>query len=116
MIHAAAAAGSSAPLWVLLGVRHEEDALYADELGALARANPFIRFDVTLSQPRESWAGRRGYVQAHVQELWQGLAATSSAAPHAYVCGLERMVSSVRDLLRKDMAIPRQQVHSERYD
>jgi len=35
---------------------------------------------------------------------------------HAYVCGLERMVSSVRDLLRTQMSIPRAQVHSERYD
>ena len=116
MIHAAVAAGSSAPLWVLLGVRHEEDALYADELGALARDNPSVRFETTISQPRATWDGRRGYVQAHVQELWQALGAGSSGEPHAYVCGLERMVSSVRDLLRKDMGIPRQQVHSERYD
>jgi len=33
-----------------------------------------------------------------------------------YVCGLERMVGSVRELLRKEMGLPRQQVHSERYD
>jgi NADPH-dependent ferric siderophore reductase len=32
------------------------------------------------------------------------------------VCGLERMVASVRDLLRKQMGVPREQVHSERYD
>jgi CDP-4-dehydro-6-deoxyglucose reductase len=116
MIRAAIAAGTTAPLWVLLGVRHEEDALYSDELLALARANPFLRFETTLSQPRATWGGRRGYVQAHVQELWGALAATAESPPHAYVCGLERMVSSVRDLLRKDMGIARQQVHSERYD
>jgi hypothetical protein len=54
-------------------------------------------------------------VQTHVERLWSELAALG-APPHAYVCGLQRMVGSVRDLLRKDMAIPREQVHSERYD
>ena len=41
---------------------------------------------------------------------------TATAAPHVYVCGLERMGGAVRDLLRKEMGLPRQQVHSERYD
>jgi hypothetical protein len=59
---------------------------------------------------------RRGYVQAHVRELWDKLAASSGATPHAYVCGLQRMVGSVRDLLRKEMGLAREQVHSERYD
>ncbi len=116
MVHAAVAAGSRAPLWVLLGVRHEEDMLYADEFQALARDHAFIRFEATLSQPKDAWAGRRGYVQAHVKELWESLVAASDTPPHAYVCGLERMVSSVRNRLRGEMGIVRQQVHSERYD
>jgi CDP-4-dehydro-6-deoxyglucose reductase, E3 len=33
-----------------------------------------------------------------------------------YICGLERMVSAVRDLMRKQMGVERKQVHSERYD
>ena len=37
-------------------------------------------------------------------------------APHVYICGLERMVGAVRDLLRKQMGVDRKQVHSERYD
>jgi len=32
------------------------------------------------------------------------------------VCGLTKMVSSVRELLRKDMSLPRERVHTERYD
>jgi len=116
MIRAATARGSRSPTWLLLGVRHQEDMLYADEFGALARAHPSFRFEATLSQPRGTWAGRRGYVQAHIRELWQELAAVSDAEPHAYVCGLQRMVGSVRDLLRKEMGLPREQVHSERYD
>jgi ferredoxin-NADP reductase len=116
MMRAAIAAGSRAPLWLLLGVRHEEDLLYEDELRAAAQANEFVRFEPTLSQPGESWSGRRGYVQRHVHELWEELVAKGSGPPHAYVCGLQRMVGSVRDLLRKDMGLAREHVHSERYD
>jgi CDP-4-dehydro-6-deoxyglucose reductase len=116
MVRAALAAGSRAPTWILLGVRHEEDAPYADEFSALAASHPFLRFETTLSQPRSDWRGRRCYVQAHVPELWRALAAEGGGTPHAYVCGLERMVGSVRELLRKDLGLPRQQVHGERYD
>jgi CDP-4-dehydro-6-deoxyglucose reductase, E3 len=107
---------SRAPLRILLGVRREEDMLYADEFEALARAHPWVHFEATLSQPGGSWQGRRGYVQTHVRELWNALAAASEETPHVYVCGLERMVGSVRNLLRKEMSLPREQVHSERYD
>jgi CDP-4-dehydro-6-deoxyglucose reductase len=117
----AAARSASVPLWLVLGVRREDDLLYADEFRALARELPAFRFEPTLSQPPDTWEGRRGYVQAHVRALWEELVASTAGEPpapppHAYVCGLERMVGSVRDLLRKEMALPRQQVHSERYD
>jgi ferredoxin-NADP reductase len=116
MLRATLAAGSRAPTWILLGVRHEEDVVYGDELAALAVGHPFVRFEPTLSQPRSAWIGRRGYVQTHVRELWDALTALGGGTPHAYVCGLERMVGSVRELLRKEMGLPRQQVHTERYD
>jgi ferredoxin-NADP reductase len=106
--------GSSAPMWLLFGVRHESDLLYESELRALAARHARLRVEPTLSQPRGDWPGRRGHVQLHVQELWNDLARLG--APHAYVCGLDRMVSAVRDVLRKQMNVPRQQVHSERYD
>jgi ferredoxin-NADP reductase len=116
MILAAVAAGSRTPMWLLLGVRHEEDVLYGEELQSLSREHSFIRFEPTLSRPRGEWRGRRGYVQAHVRELWEELVTTSDSPPHAYACGLERMVGSMRDLLRKQMNLPREQVHTERYD
>jgi CDP-4-dehydro-6-deoxyglucose reductase len=116
MVRAAVAAGPQAPMWILLGVRHEADVLYADELTALGRDNPLVRFEPTLSQAQGSWPRRRGYVQAHVPELWAELAALGAGTPHAYICGLERMVGSVREILRTELGLPRQQVHSERYD
>jgi ferredoxin-NADP reductase len=116
MLLDAVAAANATPIWLVFGVRHEEDLLYRDELDALARAHPHLRVEYTLSRAHEDWRGRRGYVQTHVRELFAGLDALGLGAPHVYACGLERMVGSVRELLRKQMGLPRQQVHTERYD
>jgi CDP-4-dehydro-6-deoxyglucose reductase len=117
MIKASLAAGSRAPTWLLFGARFEEDVLYRDELEALVREQPGVRYEVTLSQPGSSWTGRRGYVQAHVPELLGELRDLAGAsAPHAYVCGLDRMVSAVKELLRNQLGLDRRHVHTERYD
>ncbi len=108
--------GDARGLWLVFGVRREADMLYADELRALTARAPNVRVEYTLSQPSAAWTGRRGYVQTHVRALYEELAARGEGAPHTYVCGLERMVSSVRELLRKEMGLPRELVHSERYD
>jgi CDP-4-dehydro-6-deoxyglucose reductase, E3 len=114
MIKDALANGESAPLLLLAGMRTEADRLYHEELGALSAAHPHFRAIYTLSRPSGAWSGRTGYVQTHVEEAWHELLAHSP--PHAYVCGLERMVGSVRELLRKHMGVDRKHVHTERYD
>lgn len=116
MILDALAHGDDSPMTLLFGVRHEEDRLYLDELEALAAKHPNFRFAVSLSRGKPEWSGLRGYVQTHVESAWRELEGTAKGGPHAYVCGLERMVGAVRDILRKQMNVPRQQVHSERYD
>jgi ferredoxin-NADP reductase len=116
MMQAAALAKSPTPIWLLLGVRRIADILYRSELEALAAANPSFRVHFTLSQGEPEWNGRRGYVQSHVPELWDDLGRLEQGEPHLYVCGLERMVSAVRQLVRKEMSVPRERVHSERYD
>jgi ferredoxin-NADP reductase len=116
MLLAAAKAASTAPLWMLLGVRREIDLLYRAELEELTGRHPNIRTFFTLSQPDEAWAGLRGYVQLHVPKLRGDLRLAGESEPHVYVCGLERMVSTVRHLLQSEMGIARELVHFERYD
>ena len=116
MMQAALRAGATTPMWLLLGVRHEADLLYRAELEALARSGSAIQIHFTLSQGAPDWTGRRGYVQSHVPELYDAMRRLDAGEPHIYVCGLERMVSAVRHLLRKEMGLPRERVHSERYD
>jgi ferredoxin-NADP reductase len=117
MLLDALARGESRGLWALLGVRREVDMLYREELEALAAAHrDRVHVVMTLSQGSEAWTGCRGYVQTHVRQLWAGLAARNEGVPHAYICGLHPMVNAVRELLRNDMGIGREHVHSERYD
>ncbi len=116
MIRNAVSAGSVMPLWLVAGVRTEGDIIYRDELESLAQANPHVRVEFTLSRPGVEWVGRRGYVQTHVKELWGELGGLGLGPQHAYICGLQKMVGAVRELLRKEMGVPREQVHAERYD
>jgi CDP-4-dehydro-6-deoxyglucose reductase, E3 len=116
MLEDALAHAGNTPMCLLFGVRSEEEILYREEFAAITRDHPHVGVEVTLSRPSEAWTGRRGYVQLHVRELYERLASAGLGAPHAFVCGLERMVGSVRELLRKDMGLPRACVHSERYD
>jgi ferredoxin-NADP reductase len=113
MLRAATNASSTTPMWLLAGFRHEEDILYRDELGALAADHPNVRMEVTLSKGGDAWTGRRGYVQDHLPAL-----VTELGAPdvEVYICGLDRMVKSVRDLCRGPLGLGRKQVHQERYD
>lgn len=116
MLRAAIGHRCGVPLWLLLGVRHEEDILYREEMESLAAEHPEVRFVVTLSRPGQTWAGPVGYVQNHVPQLLRELEVTSGAPPHVYVCGLERMVKSVRELCRGELGVDRKRVHTERYD
>lgn len=116
MVRAAIAAGSTAPMTILLGARFEEDVLYRAEFEAIAARHPNVGFSATLSRGAEGWAGRRGYVQTHVPSLLAELGQRASAPPHVFVCGLDRMVSAVKDLCRKELGVERKHVHVERYD
>ncbi|HVH47405.1 MAG TPA: FAD-dependent oxidoreductase [Labilithrix sp.] len=116
MIYDALAHGDDSPMTLLFGVRNPEDRLYCEELETLAKKHPNFRLEFSLSRPPAESTTRHGYVQTHVAELWRDLESKGAGPPHAYICGLERMVGTVRDLLRKQMGIERKQVHSERYD
>lgn len=108
MLEDALARGEGAPRTLLFGARTEADLLFRAELEALA-ARGLLRYEPSLSRASEGWPGRRGHVQAHLKEL-----VTSDA--HVYVCGLSRMITEVRAVLRQELGLPRTQVHSERYD
>jgi ferredoxin-NADP reductase len=114
MLHAAAASGRHQPVALLFGVRSLDEALYLDELQALARAHAWLSVHLTLSRPGPGWPGLTGYVQTHVAGLHGALARLGE--PHVYVCGVKKMLSEVQAVAKGPLGLPRQRVHLERYD
>ena len=120
-------------VWLVHGTRNESDLYYREEFEALAARCPNFHYFPTLSRADEGWRGLRGYVQDHAVGIIEERAVqfgtslssvvegTSVAAPdlhfkmYAYVCGLSRMISSVRERL-KSLGLHRKQIVVERYD
>lgn len=108
--------GDKSPMTMLVGVRHEEDRLYAAELMALEHAHPQFRAHYTLSQPHQN-APLQGHVQLHLPRLYRELCEQAGGAKaHIYICGLEKMVKSVREVCKGELELTREWIHSERYD
>jgi NAD(P)H-flavin reductase len=94
---------------LLFGVRSEAELLYGDELRGLCAGLDRYRFSPTLSRPGQSWPGRRGRVQAHVEELLDGRTQID-----VYLCGQSEMVRSVSAQLEA-LGVDPTSIHFERY-
>lgn len=113
-VHDALAAGSTSPLWILLGVRTLADAPLREHFSALEAAHPNFRLLLTLSRADAAWSGRTGYVQEHVLTTWDELSA--HGAPQAWICGVGKMTDEVRAILKTQANVERRRLHSESYD
>jgi NAD(P)H-flavin reductase len=120
-------------IWLVYGTRYESEIYYREEFEALAALKPNFHYLPTLSRAPESWGGLRGYVQDHVARIVEERAARlglplpqpppDPAIPakeltfeiYAYICGLNNMVSGVRDKLAA-YGWHRKQIVFERYD
>lgn len=110
-------------IWLMYGTRHESDIYYQTYFEKVAAEHPNFHYLPTLSRPREDWRGLRGYVQTHVQEVLrmypqaeaQSISDSRTTAMHAYICGLNDMVSANRESLTS-LGWDKQQIHFERYD
>jgi ferredoxin-NADP reductase len=97
-------------LWLLFGSRYEQDIYYREEFERLAEEHSNFHFLPTLSRGGAEWKGLRGYVQEHVAEI-----VGDRHDMHAYICGLDKMVSANRELL-KSLGWDRKQILYEKYD
>ncbi len=113
LYHALSQSESTHPITLVLGVRTESDLLYGESLLQLAaQSSGRFRFVSTLSRPGAGWVGKSGYVQTHLRAIVEEHAADLDV----YVCGLQKMIKDVRFLLRNELGLPRERVHSERFD
>ena len=99
---------------LLFGARYEQGLLYLDELELLAREHPHFHLLTTVTRPSESWIGRIGRVQGHLNEALAS-ASQDPATIDVYICGLKEMVDDVRSLL-KGRGFDRKQIIYEKYD
>ncbi len=114
-------------IWLVYGTRHETGIYYQKYFEKVAAERHNFHYISTLSRPHEGWEGLRGYVQEHVAEIVAGRAKMTHSAPvvtvtepsgfdiHAYICGLNNMVSANRGKL-KELGWQRKQIIFERYD
>jgi ferredoxin-NADP reductase len=120
-------------IWLVYGTRYETDIYYREEFEALAGRAPNFHYMPTLSRAQDNWTDLRGYVQDHVARIIEERAArlglplpapaVDPATPpaelsfdiYAYICGLNMMVSSVRERLA-GFGWHRKQIVFERYD
>ena len=79
-------------------------------LGTFVLREPPRDFWPTLTRPTETWAGRTGRVQAHLEAAIAGRRDLDF-----YLCGLKEMVDQVRGIL-KEMGFDRKQIRAEKYD
>jgi ferredoxin-NADP reductase len=114
--------------WMVYGTRHETELYYQKYFERIAAERHNFHYLSTLSRPHEGWEGLRGYVQDHVIDVVKQRAAENHhSAPvvtvaepagfdiHAYICGLNEMVSGNRDKL-VELGWQKKQVIFERYD
>ena len=97
-------------LSLIFGVRTEVDLYYDSEFRKLAAEHQNFQYLPTLSRGSTEWKGLRGYVQEHVREIVGG-----RTDMHAYICGLDKMVSANRALL-KELGWDRKSILYEKYD
>ncbi|MGB7622428.1 MAG: FAD-binding oxidoreductase [Terriglobia bacterium] len=89
------------PITLYWGLRSERDLYYQDELEVLARSLPNFSFVITLSHPRETWAGERGRVTRLVKEH-----ASSVDNLAVYLCGNSGLIKDVTGIIHEKGLCP----------
>lgn len=100
---------------LLFGTRYESGLLYRDEMEQLAQQYPSFQYLPALTRPSESWTGRVGRVQAHLNEALAFRSPEDLYDTDVYICGLKEMVDDVRAELKK-RGFDRKQIIYEKYD
>jgi NAD(P)H-flavin reductase len=94
----------------IFGDKNTEQLLYKEMLEQYE-----ILYDVESEYvlSRESWSGREGYVQEHIDDIVEDTGQNTSY--DFYVCGVPPMVVSVKDKLN-ELGVPQERIHSEGWE
>lgn len=79
------------PMTLFYGIRTEADLAFDDVLQRYARRYPNFTYVPVMSEPSDSWAGERGFVNKALMEKH----VSATADTHFYVCGPTPMTESL---------------------
>src|SRR5579864_7756362 len=98
---------------ILYSVRTTNDIIFDNEFRELAQQNQHFNFYVTCTRlhPDDPWTGRRGrinaeWVKQHVHDLPKTM---------FYACGPNEMVEFAEELVLNELAVPKEQVKTEKW-
>jgi len=110
IVRSLVAQGSKLPCTFLYGARTEEDIIFREECEKLNAAHDWFKYTVTLSQPEESWSGRRGRVDAEQIQA----AVADPAGSRFFLCGPNSFMDSIRSALTA-AGVPSEKIHTEEF-
>jgi len=99
--------GTMKPSTLYFGLRHEEDIFWNERLKELSAQNPSFQYKLVLSQPSDSWQGKKGHVTDFVLQE-----ETDLLMNDYYLCGSGNMVAQVHALL-EEKGVPEHQIKKE---
>lgn len=97
------------PVRLYYGVNKEQDLCEQDRLKAYAEKIPNFEYHPVISQPSETWSGKKGFIQEHLDQ-----ARLSEQAFDMYLCGPPPMIDAVKNWLDSN-AIQNGRVYSEKF-
>ncbi len=95
---------------LVFGERTADSIFHRSTLDELAAMHDDVEVTYTLSDPEWDWLDRAGYVQDHLEDLFDEFDTRDF-----YVCGVPGMVVETKDELR-DLGAPEERIHSEGWE
>ncbi|MFC6718034.1 ferredoxin--NADP reductase [Natrialbaceae archaeon GCM10025810] len=95
---------------LVFGERTAESLFHRSTIDELATMHGNCEVTYTLSDPDWDWLGRIGYVQEHLEDLFDDFESRDF-----YVCGVPEMVVETKEELR-DLGAPDERIHSEGWE
>ncbi|WP_408957597.1 ferredoxin--NADP reductase [Natrinema sp. 74] len=95
---------------LVFGERTADELFHRSTLDELAATYDSVAVTYTLSDPEWDWLDRVGYVQEHLEDLFDEFETRDF-----YVCGVPEMVVETTDRLR-ELGAPDERIHSEGWE
>ncbi len=109
MIESLLLQGDTRSIYLLFGVRNQQDIFFQSKLSELASQSPQFNYLICLSDPESGWAGHTGHITHYINNLNLPWPTTA-----VYLCGAPSMIIESQEQLIK-LGVPLTQIYFEKY-